>query len=289
MFEALGLFKMTQVDAKSFLMQHWVSELYIDEFVDAISRVNYGQRSELNAFVDSVSLIGAGMSGHLWSVEQGNSVVVEQLIKKYADAIHLGTLVKRIEHDPLANKFTIHSEKTLSGLTQSQPFDVVVIATPIETSDIQFNVNCFSASATRKFVKTHVTFVNGKVNPRLFNSANDVPDIIVNLERESSLPFRSLSVHAILEDGSFIYKLFSDSVLADAQIGRIFSPIIEVQRFSYKAYPYLEPTPIWPEFEILPGLFYLNAMESAVSCMETEAVAGKNVAVLVNAYSSKVL
>jgi len=33
----------------------------------------------------------------------------------------------------------------------------------------------------------------------------------------------------------------------------------------------------WPSFIIDEGLFYINAMESAVSTMETEAVAARNV------------
>jgi len=34
----------------------------------------------------------------------------------------------------------------------------------------------------------------------------------------------------------------------------------------------------WPPFKIDEGLFYINAMESAVSAMETEAVAARNIA-----------
>ncbi|HEX6988522.1 MAG TPA: hypothetical protein VF282_03580, partial [Bacillota bacterium] len=39
-------------------------------------------------------------------------------------------------------------------------------------------------------------------------------------------------------------------------------------------------TPVsgWPPFRLGPGLYYVNAMESAVSTMETEAIAARNVA-----------
>ena len=36
--------------------------------------------------------------------------------------------------------------------------------------------------------------------------------------------------------------------------------------------------PEWPPFEIAEDLYYINTMESAVSAMETQAVAARNIA-----------
>ena len=46
------------------------------------------------------------------------------------------------------------------------------------------------------------------------------------------------------------------------------------------AYTKLDPTPTWPPFVLRNRLFYAN-MESPVSCMETQIIAGKNAALLV--------
>jgi prenylcysteine oxidase/farnesylcysteine lyase len=35
--------------------------------------------------------------------------------------------------------------------------------------------------------------------------------------------------------------------------------------------------PTWPYFRLAPGLYYVNAIESVVSTMETEAIAARNV------------
>ena len=46
------------------------------------------------------------------------------------------------------------------------------------------------------------------------------------------------------------------------------------------AYTRLEPSTGWPPFVLRNRLFYAN-MESPVSCMETQIIAGKNAALLV--------
>ena len=47
------------------------------------------------------------------------------------------------------------------------------------------------------------------------------------------------------------------------------------------AYTDLKPTKTWPPFVLRNRLFYAN-MESPVSCMETQIIAGKNAALLVS-------
>lgn len=39
----------------------------------------------------------------------------------------------------------------------------------------------------------------------------------------------------------------------------------------------LKPANEWPTFRLAPGLYYVNAMESINSTLETEAVAARNV------------
>lgn len=61
---------------------------------------------------------------------------------------------------------------------------------------------------------------------------------------------------------------------------RALSARLEALRLSWKAYPILRPAPKWPPFVLHPGLYYVNAMESAVSTMETEIIASRNVVTL---------
>ena len=63
----------------------------------------------------------------------------------------------------------------------------------------------------------------------------------------------------------------------DALIQQLFVQSADVTRISWRAYPVLNPTAEWPAFRLQRGLYYINAMESAVSTMETEVVASRNV------------
>jgi len=74
-----------------------------------------------------------------------------------------------------------------------------------------------------------------------------------------------------------IYKVFSRETLTDEQISELFAKPSEVERFVWLAYPVLKPSQQWPPFRLGRRIYYANAMESAVSTMETEAVAGRNV------------
>lgn len=64
LFEALGLRNLTQISAYDFLERNLsITPKFVEEFVDAGSRDNYGQDGAINAFVDLVSLAGAGIGG----------------------------------------------------------------------------------------------------------------------------------------------------------------------------------------------------------------------------------
>lgn len=61
MLQALGLYPTTQTTAYDFFKSQKLNPQFVREFVDAVSRINYGQNGSLNAFVDLVSMAGAGM------------------------------------------------------------------------------------------------------------------------------------------------------------------------------------------------------------------------------------
>ncbi len=50
-----------------------------------------------------------------------------------------------------------------------------------------------------------------------------------------------------------------------------------------RAYPVLRPDRDLPPFRLAAGLYWVNAMEFAASTMETETIAARNVANLVEA------
>jgi hypothetical protein len=57
----VGVFNLTQETGYSYLERALIADLYVREFVDPVSRINYGQNASINAFVDLVSLAGASI------------------------------------------------------------------------------------------------------------------------------------------------------------------------------------------------------------------------------------
>lgn len=192
-------------------------------------------------------------------------------------------------------------------------FDAVVIASPLELSNIQFGNSIVlppnvrrhpNPNPNRKFVTTFVTFVEASgFSPSYFTkTSNDIIDIITTNNRRldnvhnitemdtvmtvetKKVRFSSISVDATLSNGKNIYKIFSRQKMHDTLINEIFLHVnkTKTKRIQWKAYPKLSATlmrdHVAPPFKLAHNLWYINAMENAVSCMETSAVAAKNVA-----------
>jgi hypothetical protein len=238
----------------------------------------------MNAFADLVSLAGAGLVGSTYSVAEGNSKVLIAAAEASATLIHKNVIVDKIisrSNEVQISYKSSHQESLVRG---SANFDLVILAAPFQSS----KVNVFAGSIApipnlKKYVKTFVTFVEGIVDCKYFgiSQCNHLPGTIVSLEG-SSLPFRSLAVHGITSTKRYVYKLFSDLELSDETLSEIFSShnVNSTLRYVHHAYPYLHPSNSWPSFRLTPNVFYLNAMETAVSCIECELVAANNVALL---------
>jgi hypothetical protein len=50
------------------------------------------------------------------------------------------------------------------------------------------------------------------------------------------------------------------------------------------AYPVLKPKNLWPDYELTPGVFYTNGLETAAASLETNAVSALNAANRVQNY-----
>jgi hypothetical protein len=57
--------------------------------------------------------------------------------------------------------------------------------------------------------------------------------------------------------------------------------IICSRRIDWKAYPRFQPPEVFSDFTLAPRLYYVNALENALSCAESAAVAAKIVANLI--------
>ena len=292
LFDALGLLDLTQNSAASYFEGTLgVEPKFVDEFVDGASRDNYNQDKAINAFVDLVSLAGAGIGGSIFSLENGTTGIVEALLRSSPRiTTHRSARVTSIA--PTATYTRESGGGAFMVGVAGRPvtaYDAVALATPLETARGLSLEQAARINASRPYQRTCVTFVSGRIRAAYFGLApdDDVPTSVLTVQN-ASLPFSTLAAHATLPNGTRVYKMFSKRPLDDTLLSTIFEERHRTLRIDWPAaYPKLLPTPpqTWPPFEIplgsgskAPKLVYVAAMESAVSCMETQVIAAKNAA-----------
>mmetsp|Transcript_1274 Transcript_1274/g.2662 ORF Transcript_1274/g.2662 Transcript_1274/m.2662 type:complete len:466 (-) Transcript_1274:25-1422(-) len=279
LLERVGVASLATKSARDWLSGRWLDSGFLERFVDGISRVNYGQDSSINAFADAVSLAGAGLVGSLYSVKEGNAQVMSGLLNASGAKL-------RQQHVKAVRESTSGYEVCTES-SECESFASVVLATPLELAEI--DLGSLQPSARRAYQTTVATFVLADgLKKSFFDLQGDIVDAdTVVTTANSSIPFNSVAVHGV-SGSRKVYKLFSEAVPSQELLDSLFANAsAEIRQFVWKAYPVLTPrSPSqWPSFRLhggdTGGLYYVNAMETAVSCMETEAVGAKNVALLV--------
>ena len=137
MMAALGIRNFTQTSAYDFFDEIGVDKDFVLEFVDGASRDNYNQAGNINAFVDLVSLAGAGIDGSVFSLTNGTQQITEHLAAASGATVLVDANVSRIEsvaevaHDTDATDDQIRvTFQNGAGASSQTSFDAVVIATP---------------------------------------------------------------------------------------------------------------------------------------------------------------
>jgi phytoene dehydrogenase-like protein len=254
----LGLAELCDERADDYLARLGVGGRFVREFADGVSRNNYGQHAgELSAFVDLVSLAGAGLGGgSLHRVKGGNAQLARGLIERSGAELRLGAGVARIAR--AENGWQVGDEG----------FDAVVLAAPLELSGVELRGP--QPPAARSYKEIHATFVAGR---------RSGPDFM--LTTEACGPLLSVETVATRGDGPPLHKVFTREALPESELDRLFESVESVETVEtveWRAYPELPPMSSWAPFELGPGVYYPSAMEYAVSTMETQAIAGRAVA-----------
>ncbi|XP_036450621.1 prenylcysteine oxidase-like [Colossoma macropomum] len=276
------------------------SQVFINDIVTPISRVNYGQSVRLSAFVGAVSLAGAD-SG-LWAVDGGNKQVCSGLLyNSKAEVIQARVTSVSVKMRP-SRSGTVANFYELNYVGDSGPahslYDIVIVATPLHQglSDISFSG--FSPPIPSHFPgryhQTVATLVLGRLNMSYLGTNQKPADFAV-----SDILTTDNEVLAINSLGSLdpiripqgyrqppasesrVWKVFSQEPLSKEQLREIFVSWEGVWEKRWLAYPsYSPPQRRMPPFILHDRIFYLNTIEWAASCMEMSAISARNVALL---------
>jgi prenylcysteine oxidase/farnesylcysteine lyase len=342
LLQSVDVYDLTQMSIEQFLMQRVglaSTSPLLRELIAAAVRVNYNQPlTTMNALAGAVGIIPLAKPD-LFSVKEGNARIPELLIQRYVDNAFPSHTVHTVRKTTKGTfqlegvRREVGTEESISF--QSSEYDLVVVATALETAHLHFeqedsgeyavgNMTADLAPTTRRFKRTVATFVEGRLSPAYFHLSTDtqhtsLPGTLLTAEEEhgerqtdsgiDNIGFTSIGSYLRNEQrNTTIYKVFSHEPLSTVQLELMFEYIHRSDNRSegfhtsssssssssevhqgvfqkdweaYPVYSAVEPVEQTTSFAPHRGVYYVNAFETAVSCMECMAVAAKNVALLV--------
>lgn len=271
----------TQQTMSEYLTKLGISELLQNEMVTASIHANYNQELDVHAFVGSVSLAG-GMVGSLWKVKDGNFQLPEKVIQHNAVNLVKGSVTSILKSGA---RFSVSysSSAGVEAAVETEEFDAVVLATPLHNADLILPSDV--TVVPQEFQRTVATFVNGDLAPLVPGVEN--PGDILTVVSKEELIFSSIGFKGKGEPGKN-YKIFSKKPLSDSEIKKLFRKVNEMKVVDWNAYPKYSARKTLPDFELMPGLYHINAVEAAASAIEMSCIGSQNVALLVFQYLENV-
>lgn len=170
---------------------------------------------------------------------------------------------------------------------RTQDYDIVIIAAPLTEDKRKFKFVNFTEefSFPGRYERILCTMVQGKVNPKSLLLTEDTmvdgilvtnPRLIFNAFAKQS-PVESTDCPVCLPT---VWKIFSPVPLGEEQLSIFFEKRNSTDIIDWLAYPHYDSNQHLGDFELLPGLYHVNAIEWAGSAMEMSIIGARNVALL---------
>lgn len=268
-FESTHLDKWQKKTFRETLKERNVNQAFIDEIATPITRTIYSQNEDIGAFAGISSLLGV-YSGETYSLAEGNSILPIHLAQASNATIKLGKKVDAIEKTPKGN-YRTHTRN------ETTVFDSVIIATPLELANIKFDGIPLQEYRTQTYLPVYKTAMRGVFNPQYFNLNNSIkpPATVLTTKEAASITQYSIQKAS---HGESLVTISSTEPLNQSTFKDLFknSPASVFDHCWKAAYPKFKPVNKLPPTQIDKQLMYLNAMEPAVSSMETSTLSAKN-------------
>ncbi|EFA75628.1 hypothetical protein PPL_11134 [Heterostelium album PN500] len=276
-FDRIDLPDITKVTAEQFFVTNAsISKPFIEEILSAAIRVNYNQDyDKIAAFAAMIALVGA--EDDLYAIKGGNYLLAKKMLEKSQSAT-IKQSVKTIKKEKESYKITAVNQE---GTEKDYEFDIVILATPLELANIKLQDIDNANNIVHKEYKTVNTYLIAatSLNPTYFGLPPNekIPEHVLT-SHNKSIPFfvASRNPRGIIKDGRTLFKMFSENKLDEELFSKLFNNHTTLKLHAWKAYPVLTPTSKFPPIKIDNNLYYINAFEHAVSTMETETIASKN-------------
>ncbi|XP_062269419.1 prenylcysteine oxidase 1 [Platichthys flesus] len=275
------------------------SQIFLNDVVAPMTRVNYGQSVRIHGFAGASSLAGAD-SGQ-WAVEGGNKKVCSGLLYNSKSVLiparvtSISVKVRPSKSGPTNSYYEV-SYVGESGSAHSL-YDIVVIATPLHQGKSDITFSGFSPPIPShypgRYHQTVSTLVHGLLNMSYLGTTGPpsgftVSDVLTT-DSKGSLIHRLTSLDPVHIPAGYkrppasqakVWRVSSLQPLSQEHLQNMFLSWDSVSetRMAYPAYrPAHRRT---PPFILHNRLYYLSAVEWAASTMEMSAISGRNAALL---------
>ena len=317
MVKAMGshdmFYRLTQVSAEEcFSKELGWGDRIVSEIVSGACRNNYCQDiTDITAMVGSVSIAGA-QDDSLYAIVGGNFQVPMKALEASTAEVHNAhvTKVSRVvTPDKTSPSFVLNYTED-EAVGQSEYWDAVIVACPLETSDIEFegfDTDSWTSIKKQAFHRTVANFIHGKLNPKFFGTDvrnHTFPQTILTTKmKQPAVKFTTIGLNypvdyteqqkadhskaVAAKDTANIYKIFSSEPLTEDQLNLIFSEYTEHTAVDWMAYPEYVVPENCGTFILNEGLFYINCIEHVSSAMEMSCIGAKNVSLLTKDYLHK--
>ncbi|MDR0501199.1 MAG: hypothetical protein LBG97_08190, partial [Coriobacteriales bacterium] len=316
LFDALGLLEPTHISTADYFKREKVNDRMAYDVVEAITHNMYNQGAQMNALASLVGLAGAGLAGgYLFVIDGGNWTLYDKMIKKAGLNLHEKTKVEKIlissqaqgfpanaasaqgssaeaaqatstqdsENHPSQSASLPYSFKLLLQNGETFNADAVILAAPPALADLSVELDGkpFNLVA-HPYQEVQTTLVVGDLRPEYFGQApgKQMPSTIFTAA-SAPAPFKSIGTTGWSpEYNNRIYKIFSaDHVMTDEELDAIFTKVLDKHVHVWRgAYPILTPNLKHLPFELSPGFYFANALETVAGSIEVETVSGANAA-----------
>ncbi|KAJ8100700.1 Prenylcysteine lyase-domain-containing protein [Lipomyces tetrasporus] len=279
--QSSGLTNLTSETTFGYFTGHGMSDRFVNEIVQAATRVNYAQNvKQLHALEGFVCLA----ADEALQIEGGNWQIFEKMLQKSGAILRLGTVVSEIVNSKESSgKWEIR----IAASDKVEKFDEVIIAAPYQQTGIGG-----SALGIKEvpYITLYVTIFTStkRLSPMYFGLKPGVPVptmILTTLPDDnqagSHMPpvFNSISIiRYIPEKNEYVYKIFSPSRTTPEFLQLIFEKGAEftwVHEKTWNSYPRLNRIRDFSALRVDDGgIWYLNGIEQFISTMETSSLSG---------------
>lgn len=164
----LNFTELTRTVAATYLLSQGVGADFIYQFLEALTRANYGQDMDKIHALEGLASLAAG--GAVTAVG-GNFQIFAAFLDRSNATVHLNTTVTRLQKDRNGWKLDVEDTQAPGNFRTTKSFDAVIVAAPHNSTNISFPSSSAEVCPV-PYVHLHVTLfatTSPSPSPAYFN------------------------------------------------------------------------------------------------------------------------